>query len=108
MPEEVKVTRRYHPMFGCVVTQIRLRSTPLPKITPKTAAHRPTSPAQAPARSRQAPPPPDFLAAVREARASTVPTQRVLAAHEARVIAMRKTGVPDPPNWIECVRRGRL
>ena len=100
MSEEIKVTRRYHPMFGCVVKQIRIRSTPLEKPAPKTAT-------RAPAQAQTAPPPPDWIAAVKEAYTTTVPTQRVLAEREAHVIAVAKTGVPEPPDWIDRVRRSR-
>jgi hypothetical protein len=100
---DVKITERYSPMFGRRVTQILMPARKTAS-TPTTATT---------TRMITAPPPPNLIERVREAaRAtlnemqSTVPTQRVLAEHEVRVIAATK-GVPAPPDLGVLIRQRR-
>lgn len=94
--------RRFVPELGMhVVTRAMSRKALKPgsPAAPTTATSR---------TSNSAPPPPDFAAALRESR-SSVPTQRVLAQYEARVVAATRgvnvNGVPNPPSLIELLRR---
>jgi hypothetical protein len=102
--EDLKYVRRYSRALGTHV--LSLEYGPAMKSHSRTAPAPAPRVASKPTTDNSAPPRPDFAAALRASR-STVPTQRVLADYEARVVAARKgvnvNGVPNPPRC--CWRR---
>jgi hypothetical protein len=94
--------RRFVPELGIHVTTRVSRRAMKPATTTRPA------PTTATASRSGVPPPPDLAAAIKESR-SSVPTQRVLAQYEARVVAASRgvnvNGVPNPPSLRDLLRR---